>query len=103
MAMGLPTIAINWSGNLEFMKPSNSYLIEVESLVEITSGPFKNHKWAQPSVSHLQSLMRNVYSDPESAKAVGQVAKEYIRANYTPKIVGEIIFKRLMEIADKFC
>ena len=33
---GLPTIATNWSGNTEFMTAKNSYLIEVEGLVNAT-------------------------------------------------------------------
>lgn len=33
-------------------------------------GPFKGHRWAEPDEDHLRELMREVYSDPEAAKAV---------------------------------
>lgn len=99
MSMGLPVIATNWSGNLEFMKPWNSYLIKVDDLIEIPSGPFAGHKWANPSILHLQSLMREVFTHPEKAKARGSVAEIYIRKNYSPEAISSIILKHIDRIS----
>jgi hypothetical protein len=98
MAMGLPTIGTNWSGNLEFMKPWNSYLIKVEDLVEISSGAFKGHRWAQPSVAHLRALMRQVYSNPTEARSVGSVAEKFIHSHYSPQVIGQLIHDKILAI-----
>jgi hypothetical protein len=57
MAMGVPVIATNWSGNTAFMTADNSLLLRVEKMVEIATGPFKGHLWAEPSKDHLVELM----------------------------------------------
>ena len=41
MAMGLPVIATNWSGNTEFMNAHNSFLIPILGLEPIGDGPFQ--------------------------------------------------------------
>lgn len=38
------------SGNTEFMKEDNSFLIPVEGLEPVRDGPFQGHLWASPSV-----------------------------------------------------
>ena len=58
MSMGLPVIATNFSGNTYFMTQHNSILLKIDGLEEITEGAFKGHKWANPSVAHLQEMMR---------------------------------------------
>lgn len=80
MAMGLPTIGTNWSGNTAFMNQFNSYLIQVESLVpSAVTDKDREHFWAQADISHLRSLMRQVYSDPQAAKEVGNRARLHMQ------------------------
>lgn len=98
MSMGVPTIATNWSGNLEFMKPWNSYLIEVDSMVEIQSGAFVGHLWANPSTLHLQSIMIDVFENPTKAKATGMVGENYVRTKFSPESVASQIFERMRDI-----
>ncbi|MBC8462006.1 MAG: glycosyltransferase family 4 protein, partial [Deltaproteobacteria bacterium] len=99
MTMELPTIGTRWSGNLEFMNDENSYLVDVEELVEVSDKmeiPFYfGHKWAQPSVEHLKKLMRYVYENRDEAKAKGKRARQDIIENYTWEKVSEIIIQRL--------
>jgi len=98
MAMGLPVLATNWSGNTEFMNELNSFLIEVTELITIKKGPFKGHKWAQPSVNHLRKLMRFVFSNPKEAKRKGHTARKDMVLKYNPKIVADMVMKRLTTI-----
>jgi len=98
MAMGLPVLATNWSGNTEFMNEYNSYLIKVEELITIQNGAFKGHRWAQPSVNHLRKLMRLVFSNPIEAKHKGDIARRDMVTKYNPKVVANIVLKRLLEI-----
>jgi len=60
MAMELPTIATNWSGNTEFMNEENSFLVSVEEMVAAST---EGHQWAKPSVVDLRKQMREVYAN----------------------------------------
>ncbi|MCU1447988.1 MAG: hypothetical protein JWP02_158, partial [Acidimicrobiales bacterium] len=50
MAMGLPTIATRWSGNLEFMNDDNSYLIGYELVGTPPDALLGGQRWAEPSL-----------------------------------------------------
>lgn len=101
MAMGLPTIGTRWSGNLEFMNDDNSFLIEIEGLIEappnIDVDYFRGHKFAEPSVKHLQKLMRYVFENRKEAKQKAQRARAFFAGNYTWQKVAQMIVERLTE------
>ena len=73
MACGLPVIATNWSAHVDFMNESNSFPLEVESLVPaVAKCPYyKGFRWAQPSYEHLRYLMRWVFEHQDEARVVG--------------------------------
>ena len=62
MAMGKAVIATNWSGNADFMNPQNSILVDFDLVtLEKNFGPYsKGFKWAEPSLKHATSLMKEV-------------------------------------------
>jgi len=76
--MGLPVIATNWSGPTAFITPHNSYPLPIApDLVPVGgTGPFRDHRWAEPSVDALRTLMRHVYEHTDEAAAVGKRARE---------------------------
>jgi glycosyltransferase involved in cell wall biosynthesis len=84
MASGLPTIATNWGGQLDFMNSQNAYLIDYERLVPIdeevrsTLGAEQGLRWVEPSLDHLRWLMRWVFEHPEEAREKGQLARATI-------------------------
>ncbi|XP_024518117.1 uncharacterized protein LOC112341740 [Selaginella moellendorffii] len=98
MAMELPVIATNWSGSTEFMTPDNSYGLAVERLSEIKEGAFKGHKWAEPSVSELRSLMRRVFTYRDEAGAKGVQARKDMVTKYSPEKIADVILKELLRI-----
>ncbi|MBI2560779.1 MAG: glycosyltransferase [Planctomycetes bacterium] len=101
MAMELPTIGTRWSGNLEFMNDANSFLIDIEGLVEAPPDTdvdyFAGHKFAEPSVKHLQRLMRYVFENRKVAKQKAQKARAFFAENYTWQKVAQMIVDRLTE------
>jgi glycosyltransferase involved in cell wall biosynthesis len=82
MACGRPAIGTAWGGNLDFMTPANSYLIETDGLVPVSDAvevpSFRGHRWANPSVDHLRALMRHVVRNPAEAAARGARARSDI-------------------------
>ncbi|MFH1329843.1 MAG: glycosyltransferase, partial [Actinomycetota bacterium] len=73
MALGKPTIATGYSGNLEFMNPQNSYLVGWhEGRVPADCRPYREGaKWAEPDLEEAAALLRRVYESPEEARRVG--------------------------------
>ncbi|KAH3760660.1 group 1 family glycosyltransferase [Pelomyxa schiedti] len=101
MAMGVPVIATNWSGNTEFMLENNSYLISVEKMVHPKSGPFRTFHWAEPSKTHLKQLMRHVVTNPAAAKAVGEAGRQHVIEHYNPLAIAKLIRPLLQSPAKK--
>ncbi|KAL4367426.1 hypothetical protein GQ457_05G032690 [Hibiscus cannabinus] len=101
MAMSLPVITTNWSGPTEYMTTANSYPLQVERMSEVTEGPFKGHLWAEPSVTELRALMRQVVSNVDEARAKGRQARKDMVTSFSPEIVAEMITSHIQNILDK--
>jgi Glycosyl transferases group 1 len=59
MALGTPVIATGWSGNMSFMTPQNSFvvdyeLVDVDRSVRVYGGL---GEWAEPSIDHAASCI----------------------------------------------
>jgi glycosyltransferase involved in cell wall biosynthesis len=96
MACAMPTIGTRWGGNLAFMNDENSYLVDVEALVpaERDTARYSGRRWAQPSVEHLQALLRRVYERRDEARARGLAARAHIVANFSLPVVGAMLRER---------
>jgi hypothetical protein len=97
MWLGKPVIATGYSGNVDFMTPENSFLVD-HRLVPIGPGndPYPpDGVWAQPDVDHAARLMRQVFDDPEAARQRGRRAAEDVRASHGPKAAGRAMADRL--------
>lgn len=66
-------------------------------MVEIETGAFKGHKWAQPSVAHLQSLLRRVRTEPEEAAEKGRAARRDMVEQYCPACVTRIVLDTIKQ------
>jgi glycosyltransferase involved in cell wall biosynthesis len=101
MALGKPAIATGYSGNLEFMTPTNSYLVgyaptHVGPNVEMYPA---HGTWAEPDLDHAAELMRRVWAHPEEARATGERARSDVVERLSPKAVGAIARRRLEGLA----
>jgi glycosyltransferase involved in cell wall biosynthesis len=97
MWAGKPVIATGYSGNLDYMTPDNSYLVD-HRLVAIGPGhdPYpESGIWAEPDVAHAARLMREVFDDREAATRRGERAAADIRAGHGPQAAGRAMTERL--------
>lgn len=100
MWAGKPVIATAYSGNVDFMRPDNSYLVDYR-LVGIGAGhdPYPPEgEWAQPDIDHAAALMRQVFEAPEAARARGERAARDIRTSHGPEAAGEVMAARLRRV-----
>jgi len=97
MRLGKPVIATAWSGNMEFMTPDNSCLVDYQ-LVPVGEGEYLHHvgqRWAEPSVNHAAELMRRLVDDPEFAAGVGAQAARDVRDRLSPHAAAQEIIRRI--------
>jgi hypothetical protein len=100
MYLGKPVIATGYSGNLEYMTPENSYLVDYE-LKPIGSGNYPypaDGEWADPDTDHAARLMREVVEDRVAAERRGRQAALDIRRGFSPDAAGETMERRLEQV-----
>ena len=100
MIMGRAAVATNYSGNLDFMTPETSLLVDYE-LIPVAEGAYlfgENQVWADPSVDHAVELIGRLVDDPAGARALGERARRHIRTHFSARAVGLRYAARLEEL-----
>jgi glycosyltransferase involved in cell wall biosynthesis len=100
MALGKPVVATGYSGNMDFMTPSNSYpvrcnLIEIERDYVVYR---KGSLWADADIGSASKVMRSVYDNYDDARKVGEVAARDIAERFSSAVIGGRIRRRLQDV-----
>ena len=78
LCAGLPAVATGWSGNMDFMDPSNSYPVSF-SMVDVCDPQHKYPsdlgRWAEPDVSAAARLLAECACSREQTRARAGAAK----------------------------
>ena len=95
-AAGVPVIATNYGGPLDYLDPSLSHLVDYRiqpcevSCWEAQFTP--DQKWAEPAVEHAVDQMRCVYDNFEEAREKAraqavQIQRDFHRELWAPKLL----------------
>lgn len=97
MYLGKPVIATAYSGNLDYMTPENSYLVDYNlKPIGEDAGPYPaTGQWADPDVEQASRLMRHVFDNPDEARQRGTRGAAEIRRTHSPEAAGRAMAKRL--------
>jgi glycosyltransferase involved in cell wall biosynthesis len=101
MLMGKPVIGTGYSGNLDFMSPENSMLVDYQ-LVEIEEDrPIytKGNFWAEPSIDHAAFYLRYVYENRQEVAARAAQVQPAVREKLSLQLAGRRMADRLSQIA----
>lgn len=102
MMMGVPVVATGWGGSMEFLNADIAYLLDytLEEVrqVEGTFWNYRGSQWANPSPTHLQTLMRQASENPEANRQKGQRARFHVQEHFGREAVARMIRDRLEEI-----
>jgi hypothetical protein len=58
-------------------------------------------EWAEPSIDHAAALMRDVFDNPERARARGRVARRDLLERHSPAVAGEVMRRRLSLVREQ--
>jgi GT2 family glycosyltransferase len=99
MVLGIPLIATGYSGNMDFMDETNSYLLDYR-LTEVREreqfGPYRpGSLWADPSADDLAGKMREVFEDRGGAARRAARGRERILRDYSPEGFSEALAARM--------
>jgi glycosyltransferase involved in cell wall biosynthesis len=104
MLLGKPVIATGYSGNLDFMSPDTSYMVPWKR-VKVGKGAeaySSRATWAEPNIDVAAEMMRNVYENPEQARAKALAGQRDLDERFRHEIVGARMKDRLEEIWEIF-
>jgi len=104
MSCGLPVIATNWSGNLDFMDENTALLIDY-SLQPVRSTATDEWPlftadmvWAEADIEHLRSLMRAVFVDRDLGTQIGQAARSRVVEDFSGPGAAAVAINLISEV-----
>lgn len=100
MYFGKPVIGTAYSGNLDYMNPDNSCLVDAV-LVPVREGeyPFPDGQlWADADVEQAADHMQRLVGEPSHAAAIGARAAAYMRAQHGFAAIGARYRRRLAQL-----
>jgi glycosyltransferase involved in cell wall biosynthesis len=104
MMLGKPVIATGYSGNLDYMTPANSYLVDY-SLREVGSGcwPYpEDAVWAEADLEHAAQLMREVFEDQSAARERGALAAAQLAETHSLLAAGRSMRSRIESVVARW-
>jgi len=93
MSLGKPVIATNYSGNVDFTKDDNSFLVDFQRVpIGTTDGPYEGYQfWAEPNVTTAARHMRVVHTDGREAARRGAKAAAFVRKWYSTEQAAKVM------------
>lgn len=104
MALGVPVIATNWSGNLQFMTSDTSALIPYK-LVPVPEDclhyGIEGAEWADPDIDAAAEWMRRLESDRELGREMAERARRRVMDVCGEDSVRALALGYLAEVPDR--
>lgn len=89
MAAGKAVVATGWSGNLDFMTPDNSVLVDYTLVpVEDSQGLYAMGRWAEADVDNAAAGLQALIEDPAARARIGAEAAKAVAVALDPLVIG---------------
>jgi len=101
MSLAVPVIATAYSGNLDFMKNTNSKLVPSLKRVPVGGGAegySPTATWMEPDLEQAAQCMRLMYENPQAGSDMGERGRRDILRTYNVEQCGVIMRNRLDHI-----
>jgi glycosyltransferase involved in cell wall biosynthesis len=103
MCLGKPVIATAYSGNLDFTKSDNAFLVGYR-LRPVGKGcePYdEGLMWAEPSIEEAAAQMKAVYECEDLRQRRAMAGQEFVREFFSPAAVGRHMRNRLEAVRSR--
>jgi glycosyltransferase involved in cell wall biosynthesis len=106
MAMGLPTVASRFLGNLEFMDDEHSWLVggevvDVPRDHAVFADDVTGHRWFEPDVTELSDVLTEIAGDPAAARAKASGARAGLVERFGPDATARALRDAIAEAAER--
>jgi glycosyltransferase involved in cell wall biosynthesis len=100
MRLGKAVVATGYSGNLDYMNESNSFLIPYRlKPISADEYPFANGQvWAEPDIDATARILRRLANTPSLVGDIGSKAAEFMSEYHSKNAVGAKYAERLRNI-----
>ncbi|MFL5239002.1 MAG: glycosyltransferase [Rhizomicrobium sp.] len=101
MALGIPVVATDYSGNIDFCSPDTSFPVSYRLVPVKLNGVHwedEGTEWAEPDLDSAAAQMRVVYCDYPAALKKAAAARLAIRSQYSVNRFSETLRARLAAI-----
>ncbi len=91
MLLGKPVVATGWSGNRDFMDPSNAELVDYRLVpAEDDRGVYRDALWADPDIADAAARLRRLADQPDERARIGVRARQSLlmKLNGEPLLVA---------------
>ena len=91
----------------QYLTEANGYPVELDysaaadGLAEVPDGPFRGHRWAEPSRSSLRAALRAVVARPADARARGDQARRDMVRRFSPRVLAAVVEQHLARIGGR--
>lgn len=103
MATGLPLIATNWSGPVEYLDPADSHPLAYKLVpARMSNGVRYFGEWAEPDYEHLRQLMRQSVENRAETRDMGLRAGRRVHRNWTWEKAARQLIGYLDELAEGY-
>jgi glycosyltransferase involved in cell wall biosynthesis len=102
MALGKPVVATAYSGNTDFMNPSNSLPVGYRLVeVAVDQGPYRRGQvWAEPDIDQAASHLRRLRNDADLGREIGAAARAEAESRFSPEAVADTVTRRLRTLLE---
>ena len=100
MNAGNIVIATNYSGIIDYMKETNSLLVDYKLIpIQEDQYPYgEGQFWAEPDINDACEKLLWAYHNKKDAQRITKRAKSFIAKNYSIQAVGKIVEKEIANI-----
>ena len=105
LAMGLPTVASNFSAHLEFVRADYAWLVDGSMTPVppgvVANGLYDGHMWFEPDVEDLAGALREIYDRPDEAKQKAGAARAAVISEFGPQVIAERIAELSADLKER--
>lgn len=100
MYFGKPVIATNYSGNLQFMNDSNSFLVDYKLTKTDSNLDSYDHNtvWSEPNTDHAAEFLKLVKENSQFVQSKAQKGQDSIFQDFSTEKIGNTVHSRIEDI-----